>query len=150
MEHGKGIIEFRIDQRNRNWSGIDIFILLIPIGYSLSLYIVPTIQLQVYFLLIFVGWIYLQLTRIKRESMILLEHVGIQLTSESLVSTTTIFLPIQEIKRIVIQEGIHQWKVRYYLSIITTSRGILVCFPVQYSHLASLTSITYSRANLYF
>jgi hypothetical protein len=54
---------------------------------------------------------------------------------------------MKEIRRIVIQEGIKRWQIRYYLAIITND-GIQVCFQVPDSHAGYPASSSHPRANL--
>lgn len=47
------------------------------------------------------------------------------------LSTSSVFIPLEQISTIVIHEGLRRWRVEYYLAFIKRSgAGISVGFPV--------------------
>ena len=127
--HRNGLFEFKIQNKSSPWPSIISLTLLL---ISRSIYLIP-------FTLILISFsIPIQ------ESVLLMPDLGIQQSKQTILKTTTKFIPIQEIDNIMIIEGIHHFQVKYFLALLIKNEPkLVVLFPESRPRLHLLERIFY-------
>ncbi|KAI8894349.1 GPI-GlcNAc transferase complex, PIG-H component-domain-containing protein [Globomyces pollinis-pini] len=89
---------------------------------------------------------------VNEESVLILSGMGIQLDSTSLIgSKTSIFIPLEDLKDVIISEGIRRWSVIFYMTIITrTNHKIIVLFETSLPRLHILERVYIHVQNVLF
>jgi len=126
IQHAPGVVEFRVLPKRRR--PVSHFSFCAAAAASTALFahigdltIFSRLRLSGLLLLVVLGWL---LTRtVLHESLLVFEHLGVQLeTSRGCLgwrlSTTSQFIPATAIQDIVINEALSAWQFKHYLAIL--------------------------------
>ncbi|KAI9335309.1 GPI-GlcNAc transferase complex, PIG-H component-domain-containing protein [Obelidium mucronatum] len=128
------VTEFTFKRKGQKWTKVELLAFLGSLGVFAYHIWLGSYALTIWTSIssfILLGIILRKESTVYKESLFILQNVGIQTQTSTGFSTSTVFIPTAKISEIIINEGITLFQVKYYMAIIVAGeQDMVVAFGV--------------------